>query len=162
MEGPPPGRSPGRKLPREVRLALEALAALGILTAAVLLASAYVAIPWTVLGRSMEPTLRPGDRVLVDLWTYRHRPPRPGEIALLEGPGGTPLVKRVAAGPPSPDTRPGLTLDPDDVTSPRLWVLGDNPAESTDSRRFGPVPTTRFRGRVVLRYWPVSRLGRVP
>ena len=30
----------------------------------------------------MEPTLVPGDRVLVDLWTYRQRPPEPGEIVL--------------------------------------------------------------------------------
>jgi len=44
--------------------------------------------------------------------------------------------------------------------SGQLWVEGDNPAGSTDSRQFGAVPAAALRGRVVLRLWP--RPGRIP
>jgi signal peptidase I len=96
----------------------------------------------------MEPALRPGDRVLVDRWTYRYRRPREGEVVLLDGPAFVPLVKRIG--------RPPAAGDPE-----RLWVVGDNRAHSTDSRRFGTVAAPQVRGRIVLRYWPLSRVGLV-
>jgi type IV secretory pathway protease TraF len=42
-----------------------------------------------------------------------------------------------------------------------VTVVGDNPAASTDSRTFGPVPPKLVRGRVVYRYWPEGRRGRI-
>jgi len=120
--------------------------------------------PWSVEGPSMEPTLLAGDRVLVDLWTLRHRAPRSGEIVLFEGPQTlpAPLVKRVVAAPPFPDDRPrsvewpGVRLD-----RPGIFVVGDHRQASVDSRRFGPVPREKLVGRVVFRYWPVARWGPV-
>lgn len=109
-----------------------------------------VAVPWAVAGDSMEPALRNGDRVIVDVWSYRQRPPRPGEIALFALGDGILAVKRVGL-PPR-----GRSLPPDS-----RWVLGDNPALSGDSREFGPVSDERFRGRVVWRYWPPGRAGRI-
>ena len=35
-----------------------------------------------------------------------------------------------------------------------VFVLGDNRSNSIDSRKFGPVPESRIKGRVVLRLWP--------
>jgi nickel-type superoxide dismutase maturation protease len=104
---------------------------------------------WKVAGVSMEPALREGDRVLVDVWSYRRRPPRIGEVALLVAPAGVPVVKRVATAPIDA-AAPGTT-----------WVLGDSPDASGDSRKFGAVPDSRFRGRVVWRYWPPARFGAV-
>jgi nickel-type superoxide dismutase maturation protease len=124
---------------------------MGLLLAWLLLALAYVVVPWVVAGTSMEPTLEQGDRVLVDLWSYRQRLPRPGEVALLANPAGLPIVKRVA------DEAAGAYRNGDS----RLWVLGDNPRVSGDSREFGRVPAGRFRGRVCWRYWPPSRFGPV-
>jgi signal peptidase I len=115
-----------------------------VVLVAVGIAAEGIAVPWTVGGGSMTPTLRPGDRVLVDLWTYRHRAPRPGEVVLLSGPGDLPLVKRVSR----VDRRNGT-----------VWVVGDRPMASVDSRAFGALPLERIRGRVVYRFWPPERSG---
>lgn len=94
-----------------------------------------------VRGRSMLPSLRPGDRLLV---SRLHRPPRVGEIVLAPDPRDArrELVKRVTA------------VDADGVT-----VRGDNAAESTDARTFGVVPPTAVRWRAVFRYYPPGRFG---
>ncbi|MHB1133820.1 MAG: signal peptidase I [Chloroflexota bacterium] len=44
----------------------------------------------------------------------------------------------------------------------QYYVLGDNRANSLDSRSFGPVPASRILGRVVLRYWPLDQLALYP
>jgi len=127
------------------RLLGHGIAWVGLLLAGLWLAGAWLVLPWVVAGRSMEPTLIHGDRVLVDMWTYGQRAPRIGELVLFEGPEGEVMVKRLA--PPPPHAQAGLGF----------WLLGDNPAASRDSRRFGPVPADRLLGRVILRYWPVRR-----
>ena len=152
--------------PGTARLLLFFLATLGILLVALLLATATLATPWVVVGRSMEPSLSHGDRVIVDLWTYRHRPPRPGEIILFDGPGphAAPLIKRCALPPTGPAATPLWEHWPETVgRPPGIWVLGDNPApgESLDSRRFGAVPLDRLRGRVLGRYWPSAGSGSI-
>ena len=135
---------------------------LAAVTAAIFLTTRFIAIPWVVLGPSMEPTLLPGDRVVVDLWTYGRHRPAAGEVALFLGPEDVPLVKRIVDGPllDAAPFQPGawgsVDLDED-----LLEVAGDNREESSDSRRFGPVPRHRFRGRILWRYWPVSRAGRI-
>jgi signal peptidase I len=137
----------------------EVALAFALVGAGVWATTRLVVAPWVVAGRSMEPTLAPGDRVLVDLWSYRRRPPRPGELVLFAGPGGAPMVKRVASGPPRGAPRQGvIPAKPGEV---RIWVLGDNGDASLDSRAFGPVPMRRVRGRVAWRYWPLPRAGRI-
>jgi len=44
------------------------------------------------------------------------------------------------------------------VVVPRnhVWVEGDNPLYSTDSRHYGPLSESALRGRVVVRLWPIS------
>jgi nickel-type superoxide dismutase maturation protease len=99
-----------------------------------------------VEGRSMVPTLEPGDRLLVESWTYRRRAPRPGEVVLAADPRRPKreLAKRVAAvGPES------------------LKLVGDGP-RSTDSRAFGAIPLEKVRWRAIARYWPLRRVGRIP
>ena len=109
------------------------------------LATTYLVIPWTVGGQSMAPTLDSGDRVLVDLWSYRNRAPEVGEIILLEGPGGLMMVKRV-------DALVGPGED-------KILVSGDNRGISVDSRAFGAVHAEAVQGRVIFRYWPLSASG---
>ena len=87
---------------------------------------------FSVEGDSMLPTLRHGDRVLVD--------PRAevavGDIITANHPFKTSvrLIKRVAS------------IDP---SSGRLTLCGDNPATSSDSRSFGTVARSEIIGKVV-------------
>jgi signal peptidase I len=95
-----------------------------------------------VTGDSMVPTLQPGDRLLVVV----ARRVRPGQLVVVPDPRlpARRLVKRVTSvGPTS------------------VCVQGDNDGASTDSRHFGPLPRTAVRGRVVYRYAPPARAGRV-
>ena len=90
----------------------------------------------------MSPTLEDGDRLLV----WRTTRARPGDLVVVRNPGAVTLevVKRVTA-----------------VSADGLLVEGDNPAASTDSRSWGPVPWSLLVGRVHLRYAPDQRAGRV-
>jgi signal peptidase I len=99
-----------------------------------------------VRGRSMVPTLEPGDRLLVETLTYRRRPPRVGEVVVTPDPRSPAreLVKRVAA-----------------VERGQVTLRGDA-ARSTDSRRFGSVPLRKVRTRAAFRYWPPRRAGLIP
>ncbi len=94
-----------------------------------------------VRGRSMAPTLLPGDRLLV-----ARLPARPGDVVVAADPRdpGRELVKRVVA------------LDAFGVT-----LRGDNPALSTDARDFGAIRADGIGWRVVGRYWPLERAGRL-
>jgi nickel-type superoxide dismutase maturation protease len=94
---------------------------------------------YEVGGRSMAPTLLPGDWVLATRGLTGACRPKPGHVVLARDPREPSrlLLKRV------------LRLTPDGA-----WLEGDNPAESTDSRHFGPVPRALVLGRVLLRYWP--------
>ena len=40
-----------------------------------------------------------------------------------------------------------------------VWVEGDNPLESTDSRHYGPLPISALRGKIVMRLWPMMSSG---
>lgn len=138
------------------RFAGAILAALALSAGIVWAVARWVAIPWTVQGDSMSPTLEPGDRVVVELTTYRRRIPRPGEVAVFLGPGDVPFVKRVwrvnTGAPGDGSLGFGSSL---------IEVAGDNPGSSLDSRSFGPVSGDRFVGRVVFRFWPLARMERI-
>lgn len=97
---------------------------------------------YCVRGASMQPTFRDGDFLIVDRAAFRRRTPRPGEIVIATDPRdpARTVVKRAAS-----------------VTASTVTLLGDNAAHSTDSRTYGPVPHDSILGRVLLRYWPVSR-----
>jgi signal peptidase I len=51
---------------------------------------------------------------------------------------------------------PRLTLEKD-----QYFLLGDNRQRSSDSRSWGPVTRDQIVGRVLYRYWPLPRSGRL-
>jgi nickel-type superoxide dismutase maturation protease len=82
----------------------------------------------------MLPTYREGDVVLVDPGAFRESPPKPGDVVLVAHPfrRSVKMIKRV-----------------DHVTADgRVFVVGDNREESTDSRSFGPLRPVQVIGRV--------------
>lgn len=40
-----------------------------------------------------------------------------------------------------------------------VWVMGDNRADSKDSRYFGPIPESSIVGRAFIRVWPLGRFA---
>ena len=50
-----------------------------------------------------------------------------------------------------------FTLGPDEY-----FLMGDNRANSLDSRSFGPILASQLIGRVVLRYWPLEQVEVYP
>jgi len=91
-----------------------------------------------VQGPSMAPTLRHGDQLLV----VRRGRARPGALVVVRLPDGTLAVKRFVR----------------NVDEEALWVEGDNPFGSTDSRTVGPLPATALVGVAIARIWPYPRL----
>jgi signal peptidase I len=108
-----------------------------------------------VEGKSMEPTLRDGDRVLVRRTSIAGV--APGVVVVLEPPepvdGPRWLVKRAVALPGDPVPRatvPALRDVPEPVVPEGcLVVMGDNTARSHDSRRAGYFPAATLLGIVI-------------
>jgi len=103
----------------------------------------------------MTPALRPDDRLLVDPQAYRTTAPERGDVVVFEDPevAGRTLIKRVAGVPADPIGPHG----PVPVGS--VYVLGDAPGVSRDSRAFGPVGLPALVGRAWFRYGPPGRRG---
>src|SRR4029077_16839445 len=80
--------------------------------------------PVRVDGPSMLPTLRPGD--LLAVRPLRPDEPHAGQLVVVRR-GDIEIVKRVSA-----------TVDGDALGADEIWLAGDNPDASTDSRTMGP------------------------
>jgi signal peptidase I len=144
---------------------------------------------WVVEARqipstSMEQTLLVGDRVLVEKLSYRLRAPARPDVVVFEAedaPGGAIIKRVIAVAGQRIDIRDGVvyvdrqaltepyvnTRYPDDydadaesvVPTGTVFVMGDNRANSNDSRYIGPVSLSRIIGRAFAIYWPLDRLS---
>lgn len=154
--------------------------ALQLALLAVLIAAFFVRLP-QVAGLSMEPYIRSGEYVLINTFAYRIGVPHRGEIVAFRHEGDTRAVfiKRVI-GLPGDRIQidrglvyvNGTRLDEPYVRHPdgrsfaqvvvppsSVYVLGDNRAESEDSRFFGPVGDDRLIGRAIAGIWPPHMIG---
>jgi signal peptidase I len=114
----------------------------------------FLLVRVTVAGWSMAPTLRPGDRVLVRRASARSV--RRGDLVVFARPreeARSWMIKRVLAGPGDPVPRAEVPVlwgyREHVVPRGRFVVVGDNPADSYDSRQFGYVHAKGLLGVVV-------------
>lgn len=84
-----------------------------------------------VVGKSMLPSLRPGQIVIC---VRRIRNLKPGHVVVIRH-KGVEKIKRIS-----------------DITSNGIFVLGDNPNSSTDSRDFGSISRKNVAAKVI---WPI-------
>jgi signal peptidase I len=96
----------------------------------------------------MLPTLRQGDFIAVSAGVENVRR---GHIVVVRNPDGLEVIKRVVA--LGGDRHDGHPVPPGHV-----FVVGDNPKASTDSRETGPVPVARVVGIARAVYWPLGRV----
>jgi len=139
-----------------------------------------VAQAFQVEQYSMEPTLLPHDRVLVDKFLYRLRQPRRGDVIVLKYPLNPQrnYIKRIVALPgdrlevkagrvfindtpmaePYVNGAPQGDFGPVTVPADTVFVMGDNRNNSDDSRSFGALKKELIVGQAVLIYWPPQRI----
>jgi signal peptidase I len=124
--------------------------------------------PWrvAVVDGSMVPAVMPGDWLVVNPLVSRW--PAPGAVVLFREPlGETLAIKRVAArsGERVKFAAGYLTLAPDEA-----WLVADADEKAAasvgsgppiDSQRYGPVDLDGLVGRVLFRYAPLRRFGRI-
>lgn len=167
---------------REIRAAAPRRRSLLFLATAIGLLFAVwslVAEPFEIPSASMQPTLRPGDQVLVDKLAYRVGAPARDDLVAFRLGGDTVALKRIVGLPGDRvEIRDGVLFvndrarhesyvdhsrvdsvyfGPVTVGEQEYFVLGDNRGDSRDSRDYGAVPRSALIGRVAVRLWPVAR-----
>ena len=141
---------------------------------------------YVVMGDSMRPGFKPGQRLMVSRTGYSFSLPKRGDVVIVRGLGGSRKahLKRVVGlpGETVAFVESTLLVDGDQILEPylgglpssvgleeRSWrlgvrdifVLGDNRSHSTDSRELGAVDVGHIVGRVIFRYWPLREFGGV-
>ncbi len=142
----------------------------------------YVAQPFIVEGSSMEPNYHNGEYLIIDELSYAFRAPERGEVVVFRYPlmPSEFFIKRLIG-------LPGETIEirnnkifvnnepidelylpnnfqtgPDNIvklSGNQYFVMGDNRAASSDSRIWGTLPRKNITGKVLLRLWPLTRIG---
>lgn len=148
---------------------------------AVLVIKAFVVEAYVVRGASMEPTLKDGERLLLEKVSKRLGGFARGDIIVFRYPEDPSklFIKRIIALPG--DTFcikgdrvyvNGQELKEDyvpkafhgfDVVTPTVipeghyFVMGDHRTDSLDSRRWGTVDEGKIIGKALVRFWPITR-----
>jgi len=82
----------------------------------------------------MEPTIKDGDKVLVNRLAYLFKAPKIGDIVAAKISAGKIVVKRIAR-----------------VEGDTYFLSGDNHSDSFDSRKFGMIGKDKVVGKIILR-----------
>lgn len=148
----------------------------------------WVAESRYIPSESMEPTLWPGDRIVVEKISYYQHSPQAGDIVVFQPPpylqafGYKPdqaFIKRVIGlggqvvrihqgivyvdelplTEPYIAELPNYELPSVKVPEHSLFVMGDNRNNSNDSHVWGFLPEDSLLGRAVFCYWPLAHWG---
>lgn len=143
---------------------------------------------YVIASNAMNPTLRVGDRIIVDTAAFKKEPPRRGDVVVFvrDGFGETMFPKRVIGLPgdelqggdtvkingqalhesylPPPDASMAATdpFGPMTIPPNRYFMMGDFRQDSLDSREYGSIDLSQIRGKVLYMYWSRdhSRIGK--
>ncbi len=153
------------------------------------LIKSFVVQPFFIPSASMEPTLIPRDHVLVNKFIYRFQEPNYGDIMVFAYPPDPTkdYIKRMIGKPGDKirledgvlyrngdkveegyRQRPLEMSDyPGDggealVPDGHYFMMGDNRANSADSRVWGYLPEANIVGKAFVVYFPFDRLRTVP
>jgi len=148
----------------------------------------FIFQPFFVQGMSMEPNFHNGDYLIVDEITYRFMDPQRGEVVVFKYPKSPTqrYIKRIIGLPEETiNIKEGQIsiinqngtwiLDESDylleaytggeikvsLSKDEYFVLGDNRAFSSDSRRWGALSREFIVGKVYLRAWPFTALAKM-
>ncbi|OIO39545.1 MAG: signal peptidase I [Candidatus Omnitrophica bacterium CG1_02_46_14] len=149
----------------------------------------FVIQAFKIPSGSMRPTLMEGDKLFVNKYVYRFNLPQRGDIIVFKYPQdpSKDFIKRLVASENEvveikegkiyvngevlqdpgtfgqfyyynhdPFGGPGEKIR---VPKNSYFVLGDNSANSTDSRFWGFVPKANLVGKAVFRWWPPQKIG---
>lgn len=161
---------------------------IAVLAAVTIVAIRYFLFkPFYVKGASMEPNFHDHEYLIIDELSYRFRAPERGEVIVFRYPNNPKeyFLKRIIGLPGervkiaegkvlvyNQEHPEGITVEeeylPKDLATTgekitalgedEYFVLGDNRANSFDSRRFGSVQKNTIVGRAWFRGWPISRI----
>jgi len=183
-----PDQAPVRRRATRQRVLIEWLVIVVLAVVFSLLVRTYAFQTFSIPSKSMNPTLKKGDRIVVDKLSVRFGTINIGDIVVFKAPKDVAadcgddvadLVKRVIGVPGDHLTSKGntiyvngqalkqdwshfVTLGPPigHVTVPagQYFMMGDNHNNSCDSRTWGTVPRSNIIGKVFLRIWPLPRI----
>ena len=151
----------------------------------------FIAEPFVVDGASMDPTFATGQFLIVDRLSYRLSEPTRGDVIVFKYPNNPSdyYIKRIIGLPGETVTindgkvsiinneyPQGFVLEETyidskhfshDTTTTTLkpsqyFVMGDNRAESSDSRLWGPLEEKLIIGRPIVRLFPVTKVSFLP
>ncbi len=137
--------------------------------------------PFYIPSGSMEPTLQPKDRIIVNKFIYWVRKPQRGDIIVFKYPRdpSRDFIKRLVGLPgetieirdsvlfvngkkvDQPFLPKGLrygSYGPIKVPADNYFMMGDNRNNSEDSRVWGTLPKENIVGEAMVVYWPVPRM----
>lgn len=170
-----------------MRGAVEWIVILVAALAVALVVKTFLVQAFYIPSGSMEPTLKPGDRVLVNKLSYDLHGVRRGDIVVFKSPPSEAsdpsikdLIKRVIGLPGDeiqaiggqvfingkplkesylPVGTATNSLPLTKVPPGQYFVMGDNRGNSKDSRFIGPIPKRLIVGRAFVRVWPLSGIN---
>lgn len=150
----------------------------------------FVAQPFMVSGRSMDPTFGNGQYLIVDQISYKFERPQRGDVIIFKYPLNTKkfFIKRIIGLPSetieiqdgrvSVKNKEGKRLILEEpyidskiirgeqmsvaLENDEYFVMGDNRTESSDSRIWGPLKRSLIVGRPFIRLFPFTKISFLP